>query len=115
MTRRRKPDLLEFALTLPEAWEDQPWEEDTVAKVREKIFVFFGSSQGATQISVKLPRSAPYALSLACTEPTSYGLGRSGWVTVHLDGEDPPPLEVLRDWIVESYRAVAPKTLASRI
>ena len=29
-------------------------------------------------------------------------------------GEDPPPLEVLRDWIVESYRAVAPKTLASR-
>ena len=112
MPRRSTSDLIGFALSLPEAWEDRPWEEDRVAKVRKKIFVFFGSEQRPTSISVKLPHSAPYALTLGCTEPTSYGLGRSGWVTVHLNRANSPDAELLRDWIVESYRAVAPKTLA---
>ena len=33
--------LLEYALTLPEAWEDHPW-GDSVVKVRKKIFLFLG-------------------------------------------------------------------------
>ena len=30
------------ALALPGAWEDSPWDGDTVAKVGDKIFVFLG-------------------------------------------------------------------------
>ncbi len=113
MTRRAHPadDLLAFALTLPEAWEDLPWEEDLVAKVGKKVFVFFGSATRPLAMGVKLPRSAPFALSLPCADPSGYGLGRHLWVTVCLDGKDAPDGDLVRDWIVESYCAIAPKRL----
>ena len=106
--------LFTFALTLPDAWKDQPWEEDTVAKVRKKIFAFIGTGGGAS-LGVKLPRSAPFALSLACATPMAYGLGKHGWVTVQLDAPDTPSLDVLKEWIEESYCALAPKTLARQL
>jgi len=101
--------LRSFALALPEAWEDDPW-GDRVIKVRKKIFVFLG---GQT-ISMKLPESAEEALAVDGARPSGYGLGRAGWVNVPLDG-DPPPVEVLCDWIEESYRTVAPKRLAAQL
>ena len=60
-------------------------------------------------MTVKLPQSATLALGLPFASPTGYGLGKSGWVTSHFDPGDKPPLEVLKQWIDESYRAVAPK------
>jgi hypothetical protein len=51
------------------------------------------------------------ALSLPFASPTGYGLGKSGWVTARFAAKDKPPLEMLRKWIEESYRAVAPKEL----
>ena len=117
MARRKHPadSLLQFALTLPEAWADLPWEEDLVAKVGKKVFVFFGSATRPKAMGVKLPRSAPYALSLACCEPAGYGLGRSGWVTVRCDEPDTPSVDVLHDWILESYCAVGPKRLTRQL
>jgi predicted DNA-binding protein (MmcQ/YjbR family) len=62
MTRRSIADALaRHALSLPQAWEDHPWEGDRVAKVGKKIFVFLAHDD-AGSISVKLPRSAGYAL-----------------------------------------------------
>ena len=105
--------LLEFALSLPEAVQDQPWEDDTVAKVRRKIFVFFGGPS-STRMTVKLAESHAHALSIEGAQPSAYGLGKSGWVTVPLaaDGVD---LALLRDWIEESFRIVAPKRLLAEI
>jgi len=40
--------VLAFALTLPETFEDTPWENDVVVKVRGKIFVFAGSEGSAS-------------------------------------------------------------------
>ena len=97
--------LEEFALSLPGAFADMPWEDDFVAKVGKKIFVFFGP----TTISVKLPESGDQARSLPGAEPTSYGLGRHGWVTVPIAGTAAPAMGVLEDWVEESYRTVAPK------
>ncbi len=36
-----RAQLLEYALSLPEAYLDHPWGED-VAKVNRKVFAFFG-------------------------------------------------------------------------
>ena len=105
--------LLEFALSLPEAWEDRPWDEDTVAKVRKKIFVFFGGP-GSSQLTVKLAESHAHALSIDGARPSAYGLGKSGWVTVPL-AADGVNAALLRDWIEESYRIVAPKRLVAEL
>ena len=101
--------LLAHALSFPEAYEDHPWGE-VVAKVRKKVFVFFGVSE-TFGLSVKLPVSKFEALLLPFTEPTGYGLGKSGWITARFDPGVDPPIALLSRWIEESYRAVAPKTL----
>ena len=107
--------LHELALTYPGAWEDHPW-GDTVVKVGKKIFVFLGEgSEFGPGITIKLPDSADPALMLDCTERPGYGLGKAGWVSVHLDGADCPPVDVLGDWLDESYRAIAPKKLVREL
>ncbi|HLE99250.1 MAG TPA: MmcQ/YjbR family DNA-binding protein [Gaiellaceae bacterium] len=103
--------VLEFALSLPETWEDQPWEDGAVVKVRAKIFVFLGTP-GSRSISVKLAESLAHALAIDGAEPTGYGLGKAGWVTVPLRAPG-VSLDVLRDWVEESYRIVAPRRLVA--
>ena len=104
--------LRSFALSLPDALEDHPWGEDVV-KVRGKIFVFLGSAS-SRRMTVKLEESHAHALSVDGAAPTGYGLGPSGWVTVPLRAEG-VSVALLRDWIEESYRIVAPKRLLAEI
>ncbi|GAB1824583.1 MmcQ/YjbR family DNA-binding protein [Herbidospora sp. RD11066] len=102
--------LREFALSLPEAFEDFPWEGDAVVKVNKKIFLFLGSPERSTSFGVKLVTSHGHALSVPGAAPSRYGLGRAGWVTVPFE-TDLPEFDVLQDWVEESYRLVAPKRL----
>jgi predicted DNA-binding protein (MmcQ/YjbR family) len=104
--------LRAFALSLPDAREDHPWGEDVV-KVRGKIFVFLGGA-ASRRMTVKLEESHAHALSIDGTELTGYGLGKAGWVTVPLRAPG-LTLELLRDWIEESYRIVAPKRLVAEL
>ncbi|MGW1074678.1 MmcQ/YjbR family DNA-binding protein [Streptomyces sp. NPDC002537] len=107
-----------FALGLPGAGEEFPWEEDAVIKVNKKIFVFLGS-EGDTEtphIGVKLKdeEAHGHALAVPGAVPTGYGLGRSGWVTIPLTGGS-APVELLCDWVEESYRTIAPKKLVAEL
>ena len=100
-----------FALGFPETHEDFPWGERAF-KVRKKTFVFMGGGDGlAFGVSVKLPKSREFALDCDFTEPTHYGLGQHGWVSARFEAGAALPDDLLRAWIEESYRAVAPKTL----
>ena len=102
--------LRAFALSYPGAHEEFPWGE-RVVKVGRKVFVFMGSGGEGLSLSVKLPRSATLALSLPFASPTGYGLGRSGWVSARFGPREKAPVGLLKEWIDESYRAVAPKKL----
>jgi predicted DNA-binding protein (MmcQ/YjbR family) len=104
--------LRSHALAYPEAHEDFPWGE-RVVKVRGKVFLFLGRPENGLSLSVKLPGSATLALGLPFASPTGYGLGKSGWVTARFGPREKPPVELLLQWIDESYRAVAPRKLAS--
>jgi len=107
--------LAEFALSLPETWPDSPW-GDRVVKVRKKILVFLsGPDAERPTITVKLPDSHDHALSFPDAAPTGYGLGKHGWVTIHLDTVPIEERDVLFDFVEESYRAVATKTLVKRL
>jgi predicted DNA-binding protein (MmcQ/YjbR family) len=81
--------------------------------VNRKVFVFLGPD-ASERMTVKLDESHAHALSVEGAEKTGYGLGRSGWVNVPLDADD-VTLDLLRDWIEESYRIVAPKRLVTEL
>jgi predicted DNA-binding protein (MmcQ/YjbR family) len=106
--------IREFALQLPGAYEDHPWGE-SVAKVGKKVFVFLGEDGSPTPgFGVKLVASNLLGLAQAGVKPSGYGLGKAGWVSVDLTATD-LPLEMLRDWVLESYRTVAPKKLVAEL
>jgi predicted DNA-binding protein (MmcQ/YjbR family) len=111
--KRAEKTLIAFAGGFPQAWEDHPWEH-TVFKVGKKVFVFFGGAAGPPgelSMTVKLPISFEMALTLPYVTPAGHGLGKAGWANVRqAEGED-IDLDTLKGWIVQSYRAVAPKKL----
>lgn len=106
--------LRAFALGFPEAYEEFPWGE-RVAKVKGKVFVFLGMDGDELGLSVKLPQSGILALGLPFASPTGYGLGKAGWVSVRFGKREKAPVDLLRSWIDESYRAVAPKKLVAAL
>jgi predicted DNA-binding protein (MmcQ/YjbR family) len=114
-SQRVLAEIEAFALTMPEAWVDTPW-GDRVVKVGKKIFVFLSPPLSEQPvITVKLPDSADHGLSYPDAHPTGYGLGKHGWVTVPLDSVPEEDTDVLLDFVEESYRAVATKTLVKRL
>ena len=73
------------------------------------------TDRDATGISVKLPKeeAAAVVATVSGAEPTSYGLGRHGWVSIDL-GAAPDWVQVT-EWVRTSYTMVAPPALARRV
>jgi predicted DNA-binding protein (MmcQ/YjbR family) len=103
--------LRKVALAYPETYEEAPW-GDRVVKVRGKIFFFCGLHEGKLYATVKVPKSGRELLKRPYAEPTHYGMGKHGWVSLKFASEKKVPVEELRGWIDESFRAIAPKKLA---
>ena len=91
--------------------EEFPWGESAF-KVRGKVFLFLHHEEGAIRLSMKLPVSRDFAEVFDFTQPTGYGLGRSGWITCRLAADTSADMELIERWIGESYRAIAPRKLA---
>jgi predicted DNA-binding protein (MmcQ/YjbR family) len=109
-----KAALLKYALAKPDATLHHPWGEN-VAKVRGKVFVFFGMADTPVDspyadyvMGVKLTKALLYAKSLPYVEAMGYGLGKSGWVSVKMP-KGSAPMDMFKEWIDESYETVAPK------
>ena len=114
VTTKAESRLREFALGFPESYEEFPWGHRAI-KVRKKVYVFLSINDDGLHMSSKLPESGEAALNLPFTKPTGYGLGKSGWVSSSFTPGERPPIEMLCDWIEESYRAIAPKKLVARL
>jgi predicted DNA-binding protein (MmcQ/YjbR family) len=106
-------ELRGYGLSLPEAAEDHPWGHSAL-KVRGKTFCWL-DKQEQFSATVKLPVSVDFALMFDWAAPAGYGLGRSGWVSVRFPADAEPDLYLLKRWVAESYRAVAPKKLATTV
>jgi predicted DNA-binding protein (MmcQ/YjbR family) len=117
-----------FAAGLPNAAEDTPWGDVLVVKVEKRdgdppawrrhlvhgpVFLWLGGP-GAGEVAVKLTASHEAARALAGAVPTTAsGLGHWGWLTVPLAA--PVDVDLLCDWVEESYRNVAPKKLVRQL
>jgi predicted DNA-binding protein (MmcQ/YjbR family) len=105
-----------FALGLPDTAPKSPWPGHQDVAVRDKTFVYLSLHEPRVVFSVKLPVSGPQALGLPTARPTAYGLGKSGWVSIDLSGAPgEPPLATLKRWVMESYRAQAPKRVVKAL
>ena len=103
--------LREFGLTYPGAHVKSPWPEHLDLAVNDKTFAFLPAPGQPFHVTVKLPFTGPEALEQPGAAPTGYGLGRSGWVSL----TEPAPLEQMKLWVDESYRAVASKKLVKEL
>jgi predicted DNA-binding protein (MmcQ/YjbR family) len=106
--------LRAYGLALPETVEDFPWGH-TALKVRNKTFVWLDQTEGALSLTVKLPVSRDFAETFDFAAPAGYGLGRSGWISCRFGAGEAADLELMKRWIAESYRAVAPKKLGALV
>jgi predicted DNA-binding protein (MmcQ/YjbR family) len=106
-----------MARRLPEAErvDIEAWDGEPTFRVRGKNFVF--TNKEATGLSVKLPKEEAAAVVATDpgAEPTGYGLGRHGWVSVQVGAGDEARWEQVEEWVRTSYTLVAPKTLARKV
>jgi predicted DNA-binding protein (MmcQ/YjbR family) len=107
--------LEQMAARLPEAErvDIEAWGGEPTFRVRGKNFVF--TNQAATDLSVKLPKEEAAAVVATdpTAQPTGYGLGRHGWVSVEVgDRADAARWQQVEEWVRTSYTLVAPKALA---
>jgi predicted DNA-binding protein (MmcQ/YjbR family) len=106
--------LRDYGLALPGAHLKSPWPGHKDLAVNDKTFAYLSIEGEPLSISCKLPRSSHLALMLPHAQPTPYGLGKSGWVSMQFpDGK--VPVDMLKQWIDESYRAQAPKKLLEQL
>jgi predicted DNA-binding protein (MmcQ/YjbR family) len=109
-----RKQLRAHALNHAEAWADEPWPGDHVAKVGKKIFAFLGGEGSDVSIGVKLPRSLLFARAQPFVTKMGYGMDKSGWVVARFGKGEKIPLALLRSWIDESYETVAATALPKR-
>jgi predicted DNA-binding protein (MmcQ/YjbR family) len=108
-------ELRAFGLRYPGAHTKSPWPGHLDLAVKDKTFAYLSVEGEPLGISCKLPQSHATALMLPFTEPTAYGLGKSGWVSAKFERGETPPVDMLKAWIDESYRAQAPRKLVASL
>jgi predicted DNA-binding protein (MmcQ/YjbR family) len=107
--------LFEFGLGYPGAHVKSPWPGHRDLAVKDKTFAYLSLPGEPLGVSCKLPASCGEALRLPFASPTEYGLGKSGWVSARFEPGEEVPVDMLRAWIDESYRAQAPKRLSAGV
>jgi predicted DNA-binding protein (MmcQ/YjbR family) len=110
--------LEQIVARLPEAArvDIEAWDGEPTFRVRGKNFVF--TAPDGTGISVKLPKEEADALVATdpAAEPTGYGLGRHGWVSIKLGKRlSKERWREVEEWIRTSYTLIAPKRLARTV
>jgi predicted DNA-binding protein (MmcQ/YjbR family) len=105
-------ELLAYCLGKPGAWEDEPWEGDTVAKVgpgeRGKIFAFVGDGKSVgVKAGVDRDEADEWLVRYPGDAAVMAYIGRSGWNTLRLGGAIPD--DEIREAIDHSYDLVVSK------
>jgi predicted DNA-binding protein (MmcQ/YjbR family) len=105
-----------MASKYPEAEKAFLLGDHEVFRVKKKVFVWLGTTdEGGTYLSVKLKDSQNMALMLPFVRPAAYGMAKWGWIDAQFPKGGKLLVELVAQWIDESYRHTAPKKLLKRL
>ncbi|MEO7330781.1 MAG: MmcQ/YjbR family DNA-binding protein, partial [Minicystis sp.] len=106
--------LLAIVLRLPGAYEDRPW-GSVHCKVAGKIFVGWGRhDDGEMQMGFRVDKELQSMLVVSDPRfSIAKYVGQHGGVDMHLGPR--PDWEEVENFIVESYRIIAPKKLVKEL
>lgn len=113
-------ELTRYGLALPETDVAPGWKTTRCLRVRGKMFCVFGAGdtrRDELTIYVKLPISAEMVQDLPFVRDSKGWYKQHDWVIAHFDADDDILAEMatLKGWLVQSYRAMAPKKLAKLV
>ena len=105
-------DVLEYALTLPFAYVDYPFRDNTVVvrhRENKKIFVFVLQRKGQVWVNLKCEpaKAAEWRETYASVIQGYHMNDKARWNTVILDGS--VPFGVMEEMIDDSYECIKPK------
>jgi len=99
------------ALVLPETGEGSSC-VNRAFRVRKKNFLFVGEKDGQVRVMLKLVDSLETARAM---QDARVDVGKHGWVTLRFAPDDALDEDLLSAWTLESYRAMAPKTVIAKL
>ena len=105
--------LLAIVKGLPGAYEDRPW-GSVHCKVNGKIFVGWGRDDGEMSLGFKTSKDLQ-AMLVASDERFTVAkyVGKHGWVDMRVGAR--PRWAEIEQFIVDSYRMIAPKKLLKQL
>ena len=104
--------MLDYCLSLPGAWEDEPWEDDVTAKVADKIFAFLGDNSVGLKCGTNRDEADEWLARYPDDARVMSYIGRYGWNTLRTDGAIPS--DEIHEAVNESYAAVVSKLPKAR-
>jgi predicted DNA-binding protein (MmcQ/YjbR family) len=105
--------LRELALSLPEAYEDEPWGHPVFKVAENRMFASMSVGEDAVRLTVKLTPEEREIAHLFPFVSTARYVGRYGWITAAVADEE--SLEAALEWLRESYWLKAPAHLKSAV
>jgi len=102
-----------LALSLPEAYEDEPWGHPVFKVAGNRMFAGMSVDGDVVHLTVKLtPEEREIAQLLPYVRKASY-VGRYGWVTAAVSDDE--TLAAALEWVRESYWLRAPAELRGAV
>lgn len=103
--------LVRYCLAKPGAWEDEPWEGDTVAKVgppgKGKIFAFMGADSVGVKAGANRDEADEWLARYPDDASVMAYIGRSGWNVLRIGTAIPD--DEIEEAIDASYAFVVAK------
>ncbi len=105
-------ELIIARLPQTERVDVEAWGGEPTFRVRGKTFVFTDPEAHALTVKLSKEEAAAVIATDAFAEPTGYGLGRHGWVSVRIGRGGRGRWTQVEEWVRTSYTLIAPKALA---
>jgi predicted DNA-binding protein (MmcQ/YjbR family) len=101
------------ALSLPEAYEDDPWGFPVFKVANNRLFAWMIEDDDAVEVTLKMDEAMRAATNASPHVRPASHLGRYGWVTTRVDDEG--TFQEALGWLEESWWLRAPARLRKQV